>query len=290
MNRVIVHLYGGVGNQLFQYAFGEYIRHKYLLDVCYDTSTFGRFGPPRDFQIEIINPNISIFKDGKFNFSRYQKFLRRGLRLLFKIVPGNKYYYDTLKEPLIINRPFRNLYFDGYWQDYKYVSWIMEHIGDIFRPKEPEFPVELREYVKLISSKNITSIHIRRGDYLRPENLKLLGICTLNYYRKAVAHVLRRDPNTEILVFTDDKDWVKDNLKLLVPFKIVNDSGVKPLWLIYLMGKCKNNILSNSTFSWWGNFLNNHPNKITVAPLHWMKQRENPNIYRPDWHIINNWE
>lgn len=288
-NKVVVHLYGGIGNQLFQYSFGEYLRNKFNLDVYYDISTFDILGPNRELQINIIAPNLPIFKTNKYFFSRHTKIFKRISQLLFKLKSGNYYFLDKFNEDFIKKNNWRVLYFDGYWQNKKYVEWISKHIDNFYNPKIEE-PEEITRYIKWISAHNVTSIHIRRGDYLNPENINYIGTCSLNYYKSAAEYILNKDETTEFLVFSDDTSWVKENLKLPKDFIVVEDSDIKPIWYIKLMSCCKNNILSNSTFSWWGSFLNRNANNITVAPKHWMKSTRNPNLYFENWHLIDNWD
>lgn len=286
--KVVVHLHGGIGNQLFQYSFGEYLRFRYGANVLYDISTFSILGPDRELQLNLIKKVIPVYETNKYFFSRHVRFMRRGMRFLFSIKPGNKYFEDKFIPEVLSSKNWDLIYFDGYWQDRKYPEWIIENIGDIYRPLE-NFPEGLNEHLNFISHKNVTSIHIRRGDYLKSANINTLGICSLNYYNKAAELILNKEPETEFLVFTDDIDWVKANLKLPKKYTIVNDLNIKSIWMIYLMSKCKNNVMSNSTFSWWGNFLNHNKDKITVAPLHWVRKGKNPAVYSNYWHLIDNW-
>ena len=287
--QVVVHLYGGIGNQLFQYTFGEYLRYKHQLNVFYDISSFGVLATFRELQINSITDEIPIFKTGHFFFSRYTKYLRIVLKVLFCMKRGYKYFYNGIDESILTADNWKVIYFDGYWQDKKYAEWIISNVGNIYLSID-KIPVEFEKYIHFVKKHNVTSIHIRRGDYLKKENINLLGICSLKYYTDSVEYILSKDPSTEIIVISDDNEWVRKNLRLSKNYIIVEELNIKPFWYIYLMSQCNNNIMSNSTFSWWGAFLNNHNEKIIVAPMHWMKQKENPPIYTDTWKLIDNWK
>lgn len=286
--RIVVHLQGGIGNQLFQFSFGEYLKINYGLQVIYDISTFDILGPERDFQIDLIRDRIPVFETNKYFFSRHRKFMKRGMRLLFRLKPGVRYYNDLFSEKIVSSTKWNLIYFDGYWQNKMYAEWLIKNDQNFFVPLN-QFPEELNKYLEFIKHNTVTSIHIRRGDYLLSSNKNTIGVCSLNYYNKAADYILSKDPDTKFLVFSDDIDWVKKNLKLHSSCVYVEEHDIKSIWYIFLMSKCKNNIMSNSTFSWWGNFLNSNSNKITVAPLHWMRKGKNPDIYADNWFLIDNW-
>jgi hypothetical protein len=189
---------------------------------------------------------------------------------------------------VLFERKWNLLYFDGYWQDCKYVDWVFNNIGSIYTPID-KIPSGLQKYIQYTKNNEVISLHIRRGDYLKKENIRLLGICSLGYYKQAVNLILSQKPSAKILVISDDNEWVKDNLHLESEYTLVEDLGIKPYWYIYLMSCCKYNIMSNSTFSWWGAFLNQDTEQMVVAPLHWMKAKKNPPLYNDKWILIDNW-
>lgn len=283
--KVIVHLYGGVGNQLFQYVFGEYVRHKYKLNVCYDVASFGVLETYRDYQLEPIVDELPIHKTNCLFFSRHKTYLRYGLRLIYKHTPGIKYicdYEDAFDESILESNKYSTIYFDGYWHNKKFAEWLSLNVPDFFTPKK-EVPTCLVNIIEYIREHKMISLHVRRGDYLKPCNSNLVGACENGYYNKAVEMLIERHPNSEILVFSDDNDWVKDNLKFSVPFSIVEDYKVKPFWILYLMSLCNHNIISNSTFSWWGAYLNKYAKKDVVMPKKWYAKQDNPLIYFEEW-------
>lgn len=283
--QVVVHLYGGIGNQLFQYTFGEYVRNKYRLNVSYDISSFGVLATFRDLQIKSIVNDIPIFETNKYFFSRHTRFYRRISRWLFSHRPGIIYRDNHIDESLFLSDKWNLLYLDGYWHDKKYADWVISNVGDIFHPIG-DMPKCLDKYVDYINNRNVVSVHIRRGDYLNPVNARHLGVCTLEYYLRAIKEVQGRVENPSFIFFSDDTDWVKMNFQLGDNMMIVENDDIPPFWYIHLISLCSHNIMSNSTFSWWGNFLNTNKSKITYAPSRWFLDEKNPRLYSENWDLI----
>ena len=283
--KIVVHLYGGIGNQLFQYTFGEYIRNKYHEEVFYDISSFGVLETFRDLQIDSIVKDIPVFKTGKLFFSRHIRFARRLFRLIFRLMPGNVYFENRFDETIFSRKNWKLVYFDGYWQDKIYPLWVKENVIDLYQPME-SIPEVLKPYVDYINNNNVTSIHVRRGDYLNASNINMFGVCSLDYFKEGTRIISEKVPNAKFLIFTDDIQWVKQNMKLQNEFRVVDNDPIKPFWYIYLMSLCDNNIISNSSFSWWGAFLNNNIEKWVIAPKNWYKERSNPKMYLDNYIII----
>ena len=131
---------------------------------------------------------------------------------------------------------------------------------------------------------NSVSIHVRRGDYLNGYYYETLGkICDIAYYQRAIGTIKERVDNPHFYIFSDDPDYVTENLTIenatFVNFNRGNDSWQD----MYLMSQCKHNIIANSTFSWWGAWLNNNPQKVVVAPSHWFANMDNDEIVLPEW-------
>lgn len=284
--QVVSHLYGGIGNQLFQYTFGEYVRNKYKLNVYYDISSFGVLATFRDLQIKSIVNEIPVFETNKYFFSRHTRFYRRISRFLFSQKPGVIYCDNKIDETIFNQNNWNLIYLDGYWNNKIYAEWIMNNLGNIYKPLD-ELPDCLKRYAEYISSHEVISVHIRRGDYLNATNVKRFGVCTLEYYQRAIKKVKEKVSNPYFLFFSDDTEWVKENFHIEENMMIVENYDIAPFWYIYLMSLCAHNIMSNSTFSWWGNFLNENKDKITVAPLRWFLDKENPKLYNDKWILIN---
>ena len=135
-----------------------------------------------------------------------------------------------------------------------------------------------------IDKVNAVSLHVRRGDYLLAKNMSVLGVCGLDYYKKAIEYVAKNVKNPYFFLFSDDIPWVEENLKINYPYEIVDiNNGKNSFYDLWLMKNCKHNIIANSSFSWWGAWLNENPNKIVVAPKKWMNTIKKVEVCPKDW-------
>ena len=136
----------------------------------------------------------------------------------------------------------------------------------------------MQEYERKMQETNSVSIHIRRGDYLEVSDV-YGGICTPQYYEKAMKQMEKWHPDCHFFVFTNDVKWVKENYSgknLTVVEGNDEDTGYIDM---YLMTKCKHYILANSSFSWWGCYLNPSKDKKVIAPKQWIQGRDCKDIY-----------
>jgi len=273
---VIIKLMGGMGNQLFQYAVGKAVSAKSGKELKMDISGY-------ENQDAIITPRsyaLSIFKIeekfasageiGKFLQNKNKKNISGKIKSLFFNKNSSAYFVEPKftfnPEVFDFNEP---VYLEGYWQTEKYFKDITDIIRKEFVLKD-EYSIENKEITKKIKNCNAVSLHIRRGDYVTSATTnKFHGICSLDYYEKAVRHIADgvQDPN--FFIFSDDIEWVKENLKIDHPAAYVSDGVLKDYEELTLMSYCKHNIIANSSFSWWGAWLNNNPEKIVIAPKQW---------------------
>ena len=137
----------------------------------------------------------------------------------------------------------------------------------------PEIDEENQKVLDKIKSTNSISLHIRRGDYvIKKRYQEVYAECTLDYYKRGVEEITKRYENPTLFIFSDDPDWVKANLKLDYESVYVDiNSGEKSYADMRLMSSCNHNVIANSSFSWWGAWLNNNPEKIVIAPEKWFK-------------------
>jgi hypothetical protein len=163
-----------------------------------------------------------------------------------------------------------NVVMDGYWQSERYFADVAELVRGELSFKQPAAGRNA-EVAAEISTCNAVSLHVRRGDYAAdPVVMSMHGVCPLDYYYRAVEYVVERVSDPVFFLFSDDPDWVRDHLKLHGSVRAVDhngpDSGCEDLRLI---SQCDHQIIANSTFSWWGAWLNPNPHKIVVAPNQW---------------------
>lgn len=160
-----------------------------------------------------------------------------------------------------------NIVLEGYFVSYKYFEKYRDIIIEDFSLKSPLSKESLAILNEIVDCNSI-SVHIRRGDYVNNEIVSdLFGQCTIEYYARAVEYIAKYISDPHFFVFSDDITWVKENVKFnhLVTYVTCNgaSNGHQDL---RLMSKCKHNIIANSTFSWWGAWLNDNDKKIVVAP------------------------
>lgn len=275
MNKIIVRLTGGLGNQLFQYAAARRLAHVNDSPLKLDLSHFGR-NPGRTYALAPFNIQASIASPGEvawFNGREKIRRLKRFLRSLdprahWQWVMQRSLYFDatilTLKG---------NVYLDGAWQSEKYFADLAPILRQelVVRSEPDETNRALSEQIHSVES---VSLHIRRGDYAtNPTTRRVHGLCSLEYYDSAVRWLAERVSQPQFFVFSDDPEWVQENLQLDYPTTVVRHNGPdKHYEDLRLMSQCRHHIIANSSFSWWGAWLSMHLNKIIIAPQQWLRE------------------
>ena len=271
---IIVKLIGGLGNQMFQYATGRSLAVKHKTVLKLDLSFLLDRTPRENFtyrtyELDVFNiqgniaspSEINRFVPNGINIFNY---IKRKLKLTKVITESHlNSYEDVLSAP-------DNSYLDGYWQSEKYFKDIRGIIRSDFSLK-PEATSINQEFAKKISSCNSVSLHIRRGDYVSNTEInKFHGVLTLEYYLKSVIKIADCAENPHFFIFSDDHDWAKEHLNFGYPLTFITHNSVENSYEdLRLMSLCKHNIIANSSFSWWGAWLNENPAKIVVAPRKW---------------------
>lgn len=166
----------------------------------------------------------------------------------------------------------KDVFMDGNFQDIKYFNGIKDILFKEFTPKRPE-KEENKELYKAIRNTNSICISIRRGDFLSSEFKGDFFVCGKDYFLKAMDEIKKHVENPTFIFFSDDIDWVRQNIKVDVP--CCYESGSDPVWeKLRLMYSCKHFIISNSSFSWWAQYLGRHPNKVVISPDHWYNNKD----------------
>ena len=270
---IITKLKGGLGNQLFQYALARRLAevHKTVLKVdisffeTYELHTYSIW--PFNIQENLASPEevaaLTI---------RRPRIMERVMNRALSKPPKRAATYVQEKhlhfDHDILNLPDK-VYLDGYWQSEKYFADIEPIIRREFTVKTPQNGKD-KELAEQIASCEAVSLHIRRGSYLLPSHFSTHGICSLDYYYRGVKYLTQTVKYPHFFIFSDDPQWVRDNLKISYPTTHVDHNGAdKDYEDLRLMSQCKHHIIANSTFSWWGAWLNANPNKIVLAPRRW---------------------
>ncbi|MDP3996382.1 MAG: alpha-1,2-fucosyltransferase [bacterium] len=287
---IMVKLMGGLGNQMFQYATARRVAKVNKAELKLDLSFFSGGGNStvRSFSLDKFNiTGDNASKKDIRRFKIYKKSNIRYFRFIYNRMVADSSIYITEKgfgfNPHVLELK-DDVYMDGYWQSEKYFKDIEETIRREFTLKE--IPPEMSQRIEEIASSDSVSIHIRRGDYVsNPELLKNYGLCSAEYYNKAVNEIGKKYPNPKFYVFSDDTDWVKNNLHFLNSPVFASDFSLSDFEEMILMTKCKSNIIANSSFSWWGAWLNENANKTVIAPKKWFldKTTEPADIIPHSW-------
>ncbi len=282
---IIVNLKGGLGNQMFQYAFGRTLSLKNNTVLKLDTSTLVRATEigniPRSFDISNFNLNAELANKLEVENIRYpfgliskvQDLIKKKLLRQFNIV------FDKNKLELKDNQ-----YLDGFWQSPKYFEAIRDVLINDFTLKAP-LSTEAFAVAQAITKANSISIHIRRGDYINNQRvLNEYGICSIDYYKNALELINQKTSSPTYFVFSDDIKWAKANLPLPQDTVFIKDSNISTAEELVLMSKCQHNIIANSSFSWWAAWLNQNPQKIVIAPTPWFdKVKYDKNLIPSTW-------
>lgn len=280
---ITVALSGGLGNQMFQYAAAKALSIRLGVGIKIDLSSFlanQERSWTRDFELSVFNiqtENICKTISWRIKYAwKVMPFVRQypwGQRLLLLnriFRDKNTHQYDFRFERL--TNPFTLL---GYFQTEKYFLYYRENILKEFAFKH-SLNVQNEEMSKRILATNAVSVHIRRGDYImNPHANQIFAECSANYYEQAIEFIKQRIDSPVFYFFSDDIEWVKQNFQGIESAVFVNFNQGKDSYNdMRLMSLCKHNIIANSSFSWWGAWLNQYSEKIVIAPKQWFKKVE----------------
>ncbi len=279
---IVVLLKGGLGNQMFQYAAGRRLAHKRNTSLALDLSWFENAeqqpGSVRTYELGDFNVKERFINHSAFVLARPEAGLKikvykytKGLfkpRLTPYIKPDDEYRFDER----VLNLP-NNTFLEGFWQGPRYFENIRDLLLKDFSYKKP--PVgKNKELADKIAKVDSISVHVRRGDYANNKYFKgFHGLTELDYYQRAIDKLAGGVKQPHFFVFSDEPKWCEKNLKINFPVTYVshNKSGSEDL---RLMMNCQHNIIANSSFSWWGAWLNQNPNKIVIAPKRWFLNKK----------------
>lgn len=293
LKKKIVKFNGGLGNQMFQYAFACVLEDKFKVDVLFDFSFFEEIKlnenfTTRVFELDVFNICSKPAKKEDLDKIKRPDFKSKLERSLAKIFPKN-YGINYMRErnsyvfdKKLLNSPDYT-YYEGYFQNEKYFKHLRAELLKKFSLKIPLDEKNQTVLDKILETSSV-SIHIRRGDYVNLESTKNIhGTCSLEYYKEAIEYIAKRVKNPHFFLFSDDIEWVIKNLQLEYPFTVVDFNQGKGWFDLNLMKNCKHNIIANSSFSWWGAWLNENPGKIVIAPKKWTLQKQKGNIVPKEW-------
>ena len=252
----ISRIIGGLGNQMFQYAICRHLSIINNDELYIDIRGFQRY--------KLHNYCLSNFniKEKLYDTIQQCKYI------VEKSI--NCYTYD---DTILKNKG--NIYLKGYWQSEKYFKDIENIIREEFQPKKPLN----NDLLKKIQNTNSVFLHVRRGDFYTI-NEKAHGLNLGDYYINAIKHMLQNIENPVFYIFSDDILWCKQNIKTQNSIFIEGNTNYHDLQLMY---SCKHGITANSTFSWWGAWLNQNDNKIIICPKKWTNVYNDVDLIPESW-------
>jgi hypothetical protein len=271
-------LTGGLGNQMFQYAFGRNLSVKNNTNLVLSSSylqsklPFKKWATAMKYELDIFNVNATVESNifsGKllYPIAKAEYLIREKINnILLNEVQENVF---SFQRDLLNSKD--NSFIKGNFQSEKY----FKSIEDIIR-KEFTFKTVLSgqnaEWKNDIENSNSVSIHVRRGDYISiKSNAQKFAQIPISYFQQAIQYIASKTESPVFFVFSDDTDWVKENLKVDFPLTFITNNYLPETSHqdMQLMSLCKHNIICNSTFSWWSAWLNTNPQKTVIAPQQW---------------------
>ena len=273
---VITKITSGLGNQLFQYALGRQLavqNHTHLwFDLRYYHQTY-ETDTPRHFKLDRFRIDYDVLDSSPWLY------VSKATRLL----PGRSLqpFFDTRKEqqfhldPGILLAKAAFITLDGFWQSESYFidsEAVIRKELTFSRTVGPHFD-QYRQQIEQATTP--VSVHIRRGDYVNhPEFSQSFGALGLDYYEAAMARISKQFPNSSLFVFSDDPDWVQQHMPFDLPHVFVVNTGADAdVDDLHLMSLCHHHLIANSSFSWWGAWLNPRLEKVVIAPKQWFSNK-----------------
>ncbi len=290
--KAIVNIKGGLGNQMFCYAFAYAIAQMNGAELCVDTSLFDN-DSVKDRKLELLNYGVTFDKRITYKYDSSIFFRKTGInRIRKKCAIGFKtklykekelYKFDESAEKLSCDT-----YYDGYWQNYRYFMRYRKELIGMFQPviKKNKDVISLENTI--LSTESV-SLHIRRGDYIG-----LNWQLPMEYYESALNLLSKKlcgsgSGMLDVYIFSDDMAYVREyfegkNIEHISVHYIEYMSGNRNIFDMYLMSRCKHNIIANSSYSWWGAYLNSNKDKMVVCPY---KGMWGSDFYPEEWIGIN---
>ncbi|MFK7840344.1 MAG: alpha-1,2-fucosyltransferase [Bdellovibrionales bacterium] len=282
---ITLNLSGGLGNQMFQYASGLALAKHNSTALKLDLSEFLHY-PLRSYMLNCYKLSDEVKFNAGIKFKWLQKIKNR-------LPDPNKYtephyHYDPnffeAKDGFSVT---------GYFQSENYFKAIENDIRDHFTIKENLSSSSANIEKQIKAAKHAVSLHVRRGDYVSDtKTQKVHGSASEDYYKSAVGHLIEKlGEDIHFFIFSDDTQYAQSNFDFCQQKTIVSGNDDAPHEDMYLMSQCHHNILANSSFSWWGAWLNEHKDKNVIAPAQWfsaetLKEKSIADLFPKDWIII----
>lgn len=279
---IIIRMQGGLGNQLFQYALYEAFRQKGI-ETRADISAYEDGREKRELELAKLGLNPEIADRQQLH--RYYADNAMLTDKVFRYLFGRKRYWKEKTydyNPQILTKT--DGFLSGYWQSEKYFVSAAHEVRKrvCFQKIDTE---GVRRWEEQIQAANSVSVHIRLGDYLQAARL-YGNICTAAYYQKAVQYIAERIENPVFYVFSDEPEQAGTMLAGFQCHFITENRGADSYKDMYLMSRCRHHIIANSTFSWWGAWLDDRPDKTVITPPKWNHLCQTHDICCDGWVMV----
>ena len=287
----IVQIRAGLGNQMFQYAFYLSLKHR-RPDTKIDVSIYRHRPSHNGYELErvfAIRPEYASAaeRDQLADISKdFWSTLRRALgwkrhttgQVVLEPDPAKGWYPQIFQT--------ENSYLQGYWQSEKYFAEVVDEVRRDFQFRLPLPPADAA-LAKRIQSENSVSVHVRRGDYLKKRRIADYNVCTETYYRRAIEAIQAQVNEPVFYVFSDDPAWCQAQEFFPTGTVFVSGhEGPNAYIDMQLMSLCRHHIIANSSFSWWGAWLGQSKDAVTLAPNTWFRHHPRPDILPERWTAI----
>lgn len=276
---IIVRVVGGLGNQMFQYAFGRRLADGLGVPLKLDITPF-RTHDKRRYELGGLRIQEDLASDREIARARWGRFVRVRRR-------AGQVFSSLAPSPgrLVRQRGFAfepsmlglsdGTYLEGYWQSERYFAAVADRLRAEFVPRTP-LQGRAAELAEQMRHGDSVSLHVRRGDYVNEPSVSLTHlVCDDAYYARCVEYLASRLRNPRFYVFSDEPAWARDNLRIPFPTTIVADycrtTEVENVWM---MAQCRHHVIANSSFSWWGAWLDSRTSKVVLMPRRWFRDRE----------------
>ena len=301
---IVGYIQGGLANQMFQYAFFQTVcklnNYELLLDLSwFNNSEVEQWNidskkiKPCCFQLDVFknNYNFSILQNSSFLFQKrypgYNNFLiRKFFNQIEKLKPYHQKIYIKQKHINFDKKLLKisdNSHLTGFFQHHQYLNLNRNSILKSFKLKIENQNQDFLKLKNRFVNCNSISVHVRRGDYVG-----LNHACSVNYFNSAIQYIMSKVKNAEFFIFSDDIDWCKKHLSFERNPNYIDDKyNLEDYHELMLMKYCKHNVISNSSFSWWGAWLNENPNKIVIYPDK-IKETLNKDLCVESWVELKN--
>jgi hypothetical protein len=277
---IIVKLQGGLGNQMFQYAAGKSLAQKkstlIVLDLEWYKQNFGPESTARTYELSCFDLHC---------FTRCVKSKLASLAVSFSATDYKEPHFHF--DPGFFHLP-RHAVLNGYFQSDKYFKDIRDILLKEFAWKNEPQGKNLSLFEEIRQTPGSISLHIRRCDYMTNENVaKVHGITEMSYYEAGVKAMAQKINNPKFYIFSDEPEWCRQNLKLNHPAEYISNHG-RGSEDMRLMKECRHHIIANSSFSWWGAWLNENPDKLVITPKKWFscQEKNTKDLIPASWHKL----